>query len=512
MDSFLTTIFSIPTSLFAPAFVAMLIYLFITRRLLLHSRRKRNYPPIAGTIFHTLFNLHRFAEYQTSLSRKYKTFRILTPFGNYIYTVDPANVEYILKTNFANYGKGDLTYEVMSDLLGDGIFTVDGEKWRQQRKIASFEFSTKMLRDYSSQVFRNSAMRLTEIISDLASSNQVMDIQDLMMKSSMDSIFKIGFGVELGVLSGLEKGKAFSKAFDEASCQILYRFFDIFWKVKRFLNIGLEATMKKNLQLIDDFVYTVIDRKTKQMTEQGQDMLEKEDILSRFLLEKEKPGSGIDNKYLRDIILNFMIAGRDTTAGTLSWFFYMMCKHPHLQDKVAREVRSATKLQEKKVTIDDFGNYLTEEVISSMQYLHAAVTETLRLYPAVPIDVKCCFSDDTLPDGFDINKGDLVNYQPYPMGRMEFLWGDDADEFRPERWLDNNGIFMPESPFKFTAFQAGPRICLGKEFAYRQIKIVAATLLYFFKFEMWDSRRDVKCRTMITLLIDGGLHLCAMHR
>lgn len=113
--------------------------------------------------------------------------------------------------------------------------------------------------------------------------------------------------------------------------------------------------------------------------------LEKEDILSRFLLEKEKPGSGIDSKYLRDIILNFMIAGRDTTAGTLSWFFYMMCKHPHLQDKVAREVRSATKLQEKKVKIDDFGNYLTEEVISSMQYLHAAVTETLRLYPAVPI-------------------------------------------------------------------------------------------------------------------------------
>jgi cytochrome P450 len=65
----------------------------------------------------------------------------------------------------------------MSDLLGDGIFAVDGEKWRQQRKIASFEFSTKMLRDYSSQVFRNSGMRLTEIISDLASSNQMMDIQ-----------------------------------------------------------------------------------------------------------------------------------------------------------------------------------------------------------------------------------------------------------------------------------------------------------------------------------------------
>jgi hypothetical protein len=67
--------------------------------------------------------------------------------------------------------------------------------------------------------------------------------------------------------------------------------------------------------------------------------------------------------------------------------------------------------------------------------------------------VKYCFSDDTLPDGYAVKKGDMVNYQPYPMGRMTFLWGADAEEFRPERWLDDNGVFVPESPFKFTAFQ-----------------------------------------------------------
>ncbi|PRQ59915.1 putative abieta-7,13-dien-18-ol hydroxylase [Rosa chinensis] len=69
------------------------------------------------------------------------------------------------------------------------------------------------------------------------------------------------------------------------------------------------------------------------------------------------------------------------------------------------------------------------------------------------------------------------------MGRMKFLWGDDAEEFRPERWLDHKGLFEQESPFKFTAFQAGPRICLGKEFAYRQMKIFSAILLgnYIFK-------------------------------
>ncbi|KAI3701098.1 hypothetical protein L2E82_45742 [Cichorium intybus] len=70
-------------------------------------------------------------------------------------------------------------------------------------------------------------------------------------------------------------------------------------------------------------------------------------------------------------------------------------------------------------------------------------------------DPKICFSDDVLPDGCIVKKGDMIMYLPYAMGRMKFIWGDDAHEFKPKRWLDDNGCFHPESPFKFTAFQ-GP--------------------------------------------------------
>jgi cytochrome P450 len=110
----------------------------------------------------------------------------------------------------------------------------------------------------------------------------------------------------------------------------------------------------------------------------------KEDILSRFLLEREKDPGCFDNKYLRDIILNFVIAGRDTSAGTLSWFLYVMCSNQHIQDKIAGEVRAATTGDQDE-GVQGLTACLTEGAINGMQYLHAALTETLRLYPAVPI-------------------------------------------------------------------------------------------------------------------------------
>ena len=110
----------------------------------------------------------------------------------------------------------------------------------------------------------------------------------------------------------------------------------------------------------------------------------REDILSRFLVESKKDPVKMNNQYLRDIILNFIIAGRDTTAITLSWFFYMLCKHPSLQEKLAREVNEATAAVDDPTPIIDFASSLTEESLDRMQYLHASLAETLRLYPAIP--------------------------------------------------------------------------------------------------------------------------------
>ncbi|CAA2992947.1 cytochrome P450 704C1-like isoform X1 [Olea europaea subsp. europaea] len=432
--------------------LSLILSIFTFQTLIRKLLYKKKYHPIGGTIFHQLMNFDRLHHYMTDLAAKYRTYRLITPFRNEIYTSDPLIVEYILKTNFDNYGKGSYNYHILSGLLGDGIFTVDGDKWREQRKVSSYEFSARVLRDFSTIVFRKNVAKLANVVSEAANSNQTMDIQALFMKSTLDSIFKVAFGVELDSMCGSsEEGAKFGEAFDNASAMTLWRYVDIFWKMKKAFNVGSEAKLKKNIRVIDDFVYKLIQTKVEEMHKSKNDSsmeLQKEDILTRFLQFNEA-----DPKYLRDIILNFIIAGKDTTATALSWFIYVLCKHPLVQEKVAQEIKEATKT-EKVVDVSEFASSVSEEALEKMHYLHAALTETLRLYPAVPVDAKQCLSDDTMPDGFCVNKGDFVAYQPYAMGRMRFLWGDDAEDFRPERWMDKKGFFKQESPFKFTAFQA----------------------------------------------------------
>ncbi|KAJ0661859.1 putative abieta-7,13-dien-18-ol hydroxylase [Helianthus annuus] len=492
----------------ASLFLVLLALVFLPyfTELILSDHR----PPVVGPITHQLIHFHKLYDYMTSLAKIHPTFRFITPSHSEVYTADPVNVEYILKTNFANYNKGEYNIGIMSDLFGDGIFTVDGDKWRHQRKLASFEFSTRNLRDFSSVVFRSNGAKLAKKISLLAAAGETMNLQDLLLKSTLDSIFKVGFGFDLDTLSGLdEASNRFMKAFDESNSLTFWRFVDLLWKVKRYFSIGPEAELKKTIRMVDEFVYELIRNKREQMKDTNLHV-DKEDILSRFLIESENDPENMTGKYLRDITLSFVIAGKDTSANTLAWFFYMLCKHPLIQQKIADEVKTATEADDD-TSMDEFGVKLTEAALEKMHYLHAALSETLRLYPAVPLDGKSAVKDDVLPDGLKIKKGDGVAFIPYPMGRMTYIWGDDAEEFRPERWL-NNGVFQPESPFKFTAFQGGPRICLGKEFAYRQMKILAAFLVYFYKFKLVDESEEVTYRTMFTLHMDKGLNVYAFKR
>ncbi|OVA08968.1 Cytochrome P450 [Macleaya cordata] len=502
----------------------------------IHRLKQRNVKgpktwPLIGAVIEQLMNYDRMHDWLVEYLSESKTVKVPMPFTTYTYIADPANVEHVLKTNFVNYPKGEVYHSYMEVLLGDGIFNSDGEMWRKQRKTASFEFASKNLRDFSTIVFREYAMKLSSILCRASIRNEQIDMQELLMRMTLDSICKVGFGAEIGTLAPQLPDNRFARAFDTANIIVTLRFIDPLWRLKRFFKVGSEALLDQSIQVINEFTYSMIHKRKAEIQEakstnrNGNKI--KHDILSRFVELSENPDSNLTDKSLRDVVLNFVIAGRDTTATTLSWFIYMVMMNPNVAEKLYSELKAFEENQakEEKVSLlpydledpksfterlTQFASFLTYDSLGKLSYLHAAVTETLRLYPAVPQDPKGILEDDVLPDGTKVRAGGMVTYVPYSMGRMEYNWGPDAASFKPDRWL-KDGFFQNASPFKFTAFQAGPRICLGKDSAYLQMKMALAILCRFFNFHLIPNH-PVKYRMMTILSMEHGLKVTVTRR
>lgn len=163
--------------------------------------------------------------------------------------------------------QGAFNYENMTDLFGDGIFAVDGDKWKQQRKIASYDFSTRALRDFSGAVFKRNAAKLAGIVAATAASGQPMEFQGLALRATMDSICTIAFGLDLDTLGGSGEGTRFAAAFDDASEFTLLRYVNAFWKALRLLNVGSEAALRDRVNVVDEFVYKRIRDRARELAD-----------------------------------------------------------------------------------------------------------------------------------------------------------------------------------------------------------------------------------------------------
>ncbi|CAJ1916488.1 unnamed protein product [Sphenostylis stenocarpa] len=452
--------------------------------------------PFIRTLPEFLKNRHRFLDWTTQVLREcpnntavfahfYKTHSVLT--------ANPANVEHMLKTQFQNYPKGERFIHLLQDFLGHGIFNSDSELWKVQRKVASYEFSTKSLHNFIvNTVTEELQNRLLPILSKSSQTNRVLNLQDLLERFAFDNVCKLAFNVDPACLGGDgASGAEFMRAFEDAAELSSQRFMCVtpfIWKLKKLFNVGSEGRLRESIISVHEFADSII-RSTLEAKEPTGDG---EDLLSRFIKAEES-----SPEFLRDVVISFILAGRDTTSSALTWFFWILSSRPHVRRKIRDEiarVRSGTR---------GVGVFSYDE-LREMQYLHAAISETMRLYPPVPIDSKECLNGDVLPDGTKIGKGWFVTYHAYAMGRMESVWGKDCTEFNPERWLEN-GAFRPESPFRFPVFHAGPRTCLGKEMAYIQMKSIAASVMERFEIEALNNDTCAEPVLSLTLRMKGGL-------
>lgn len=409
--------------------------------------------------------------------------------GNVI-TANPENVEYMLKTRFDNYPKGKPFSAILGDLLGRGIFNVDGDSWKFQRKMASLELGSVSIRTFAFEIVTSEIKnRLIPLMSSIAGrSEAILDLQDVLRRFSFDNICRFSFGLDPGCLQLSLPMSEFAEAFDLASKLSAERAMTaspLIWKMKRLLNIGSERKLKEAIKMVDELAHELIkQRRTAGFSTQR-------DLLSRFMC------SVSDDQYLRDIVISFLLAGRDTVASALTSFFWLLSQHPEVVSAIREESDRIMGQTEEQASF---------EQMREMHYLQASVYESLRLFPPIQFDSKFSQQEDVLPDGTFVRKGTRVTFHPYAMGRMEKAWGPDCLEFKPERWL-KNGEFMAENPFKYPVFQAGPRVCLGKEMAVVQMKSVALALVRRFDIQDAVPSRAQRFAPGLTATVRGGFQV-----
>lgn len=397
-------------------------------------------------------------------------------------TIDPRNVEHILKLKFDNYVKGNWFRDRLVDLLGDGIFNVDGAAWFHQRKTASRMFTQNQFKTHIWRVVKRNCAKVVHLLRD-SPPDTTVDMFNIMNRFTLDTIGEVGFAKSIGSLENADS--PFLKSFDMAQQISVQRFYLPLWQIKRLFGLGDEGIARGHFKMLSAYsLETVQELRANMSGEQG------DSFVGLFMREAEKNNKPYDGKFMQDLVLNFLIAGRDTTAQSLSWILYLVMEHREVESKILEEIDRVC--EDRPILFDE---------LNQLIYLQAVVNEGLRLYPSVPWDSKMALQDDLLPDGTFVPRNCVVQFNPYSMGRSKKIWGDDASEFRPERWI---GKEMPSS-YTFPVFNAGPRECLGKRLAWVEMKTCLAELLRAFHFELSVPCETIKKDVQLTIGMSSGL-------
>ncbi|XP_026447570.1 cytochrome P450 86B1-like [Papaver somniferum] len=423
-----------------------------------------------------------------------------------IITVDPSKLEYMLKTRFTNFPKGKYYRDRFFDLLGDGIFNADGDTWKEQRRAATLEMHSSRFVEYSFQTIQELVhMKLLKLIEKLVISKESIDLQDVFLRFTFDNVCTAAFGVDPGCLSIDLPYVPFAKAFEQATELTLFRFTvpPFIWKAMKFFCFGSEKELKKAVGVVHKFADKAVCNRRTECYKLGS-LSDRSDLLSRLteIRETNRPTKyKFSERFLRDFCISFILAGRDTSSVALAWFFWLLSKNPQVEYKILNEINEILSHRKSKNEITDVVFTINE--LKQMEYLQAALSESLRLYPSVPLDLKEVQEDDIFPDGTMVKKGSRVLYSIYSMARIDAIWGKDCKEYRPERWI-KDGKFVSENQFKYAVFNAGPRLCVGKSFAYLQMKMVAASVLLRYSVDVVKGQ-DVAPKLTTTLYMKKGL-------
>ncbi|MBN2549360.1 MAG: cytochrome P450 [Anaerolineales bacterium] len=381
----------------------------------------------------------------------------LGPMESYLF-VKPEHIQHILVKNVQTYAKG-LGYEGLRLLMGQGLVTSEYEIWRSQRPIMQPYFTPRAIGQFAGMMTSVTA-RLLERWEKLAQGGKPVQIDNEMLRLTMSIIGEAMFNIDLSE-EAVEIGQAFQSVFA----------FIAEYSVNPY-GLPLWAPTPKNRRFSQHM--KEIEAFIAQQIALGQREPGRENLLAALLRARdEQSGQGMDQKQLRDEAITLFFAGFETTARTLTWAWYLLAHHPEATEKLAAEGRQVLG-----------ADLPTMETLPRLEYARMVVDETLRLYPPTGVLSRQNIMDDEI-DGYHIPAKSLIVLSPYITHRLPDIW-DQPDAFIPERFAKNAPVSYPKHAY--LPFGAGPRVCLGNNFALLEVVIALAMAAPRFRLEVVDPQ------------------------
>ncbi|PBK83174.1 cytochrome P450 monooxygenase [Armillaria gallica] len=415
-------------------------------------------------------------------------------------TTDTKAIAHVL-FNAYDYPKPDVARKVLGEVTGEGLLTVEGSKHKQQRKIMNPAFSHASIGEFH-EVFLDKAIQLQQIWTTecLKSSGRArIDTVPWLTRLTLDVIARTGFNHKIDSLNINDTQNEVHQTLVELlrvsnesrPMRILCARFPVLRWIPNQYKARLQATQDTLARLGRQLL---AEAKVAGDAEKG----DNKDLFSLLVRANASPDVPIDQRMNEADVLTqvptFLLAGHETTSTAVTWTIYYLCRYLNVQTKLRQELLAVST------------STPTMEELNALQYLDWVVKETMRVKPPVPSTIRVAAKDDVIPlrhpfrdtrgilhDSIPVRKGETIDIPISALNRDKSLWGEDAEEYRPERWekIPEAVHAIPGVWGNMMTFLGGPRSCIGYRFSIAEMKVILFTIVREFEMELAVPYEDI---------------------
>ncbi|KAL8786457.1 MAG: hypothetical protein Q9213_002773 [Squamulea squamosa] len=370
----------------------------------------------------------------------------------------------------------------LGKILGVGLFLAEGDEHKKQRKDLNPAFAFRPIKQLY-PIFWNKAGELIAMLSQHDNKEspsegltKPINVNDWTSRVTLDIIGVAGFGHDFDSIHNPASDliQTYRTIFSPSKMRQVVILLNPLTPHSIRRNNDIEAASKVIKGTCHDLV-----QQAKQKLSKKEGSTPSKDILSVALSSSYFSDSDLVNQ-----LMTFLLAGHETTASAFSWAICMLCTHPNTQIRLRDELRSANLPDPRS-----FHSSVSASQIDHLPYLNAFCNEILRLYPPIPATVRVATCDTSII-GHHVPKGTNIFLAPWATNANKELWGEDAEDFKPERWTDSS----IDNNYAFMTFLHGPRSCIGQGFARGELLCLVAAWVSCFEtsFEVDGYQIEVK--------------------